>query len=72
MRGMSDESKPIEVYCPICGFHESLNADDNRLAGLTRKEKIARIREIQASDQPFFTCDGCGNEKESAKILEIS
>ncbi len=68
---MTDESKPIEVYCPICGFKETLNADDARLAGLSREEKIARIREFQASDEPFFTCDGCDSEKESAKILEI-
>jgi hypothetical protein len=65
------EDNPIEVHCPICGFHEALNTDDERLTGLSREEKIERIRELQASADPFFTCDGCDSPKESAKILEI-
>lgn len=68
---MANEQKPIQVYCPICGFEEALNTDDPRLAGLDRAGKIIRIRELQASNQPFFTCDRCDNPASSAEILEI-
>lgn len=62
---------PIEVYCPICGFQETLNELDESMESLSREEKISHIRELQSSDKPYFTCDGCGNPADSAKILEI-
>jgi hypothetical protein len=68
---MNEKDKPIEVYCPICGFREDINSDDDRLRGLSREKKIAKIRELQGSAAPFFTCDGCRDGVESAKILEI-
>lgn len=68
---MEAERRPIEVYCPICGFHEAVNCEDERLAGLSRDAKIERIRELQESDHPFFTCDGCGDPTGSARVLEI-
>ena len=67
---MSDIEKPIEVYCPICGFREAIN-EDEKLAGLSRSDKIKQIRTLQTSKDPYFTCAGCENPKESAKILEI-
>ena len=67
---MADIEKPIEVYCPICGFHEALNEDEN-LVGLSRSDKVKKIQTLQASNDPYFTCAGCEDPKESAKILEI-
>jgi hypothetical protein len=68
---MGDVNKPIEVYCPICGFNEAINSDDARLKGKSRDEKIVEIRALQDSDAPFFTCDKCDSPAESAKIIEI-
>ena len=68
---MGDENKPIEVYCPICGFNESINSDDVRLKGKSREEKLVEIRELQNSETPFFTCDKCDSPAQSAKIIEI-
>ena len=68
---MAEEKKPIEVFCPICGFQEAINSDDSRLSGKSREEKIAAIRALQESEEPFFTCDKCDSPAESAKIIEI-
>ena len=64
-------AKPIEVYCPICGFHEAINSDDSRLKGASRSEKIAEIRALQSSENPYFTCDRCDDPTGSADILEF-
>ena len=65
------EKKPIEIYCPICGFTSPLSDPDSSWAGLSREEKIERMKALQESDTPIFLCKGCVNPADSAKILEI-
>ena len=52
------EEKPIEIHCPICGYTTFINDPDSSMKGLTREQKIERIRSIQSGDTPFFTCSG--------------
>ena len=65
------EEKPIEVYCPICGYTTLINVPENSLSGLSRDDKVSRLREIQHGPSPFYTCSGCKTAKDAAAILEI-
>ena len=65
------EQKPIEVYCPICGFSESINDPIPSLEELSREERVAHLRMIQKGDNPLFFCKGCVNCEDTSRILEI-
>ena len=65
------EDKPVEVYCPICGFSEPINDPIPALEDLTREERVAHLRMIQNSENPLFLCKGCENCEDTARILEI-
>ena len=63
--------KPIEIHCPICGFSTYINDPDKSFDGLSRDEKITKIKSMQKSDQPVFTCDGCDRPDQTAGIMEV-
>lgn len=63
--------KPIEIFCPICGFKTYVNNSDETIADLSRAEKIKHIQKLQKSERPFFLCNGCENPKATSEVLEI-
>lgn len=65
------DEKPIEVHCPICGYTTFINDPDSSMKGLSREQKIERIRKMQAGDAPIFTCSGCDAPEKTPNILEI-
>ena len=67
----AENDKPIEIYCPICGYASYINVPDASLDGLSRDEKMAKIREMQRGDHPAYTCDGCDSPDQTAGIMEI-
>ena len=63
--------KPIEIFCPICGYATPVNEDNPELEGLSREEKVIKIRKLQKGEKPVFTCSGCDNPEASADIMEV-
>lgn len=63
--------KPVEIYCPICGFSTLVKETEHNLTGLSRDERVRRVKELQAGDTPIFMCDGCDNPEQSAGIMEV-
>ncbi len=65
------DEKPVEVFCPICGYHAALNDPEESMSKLTRAEKVEKIREMQKGDHPYVMCRNCRNPQDSVRILEI-
>jgi hypothetical protein len=65
------EDKPVEIFCPICGFTTPVNQVDEKYATLTREEKVSYVKMLQKSDHPVFTCGKCDNPGQSADIMEV-
>ena len=65
------DQRPVEVFCPICGYTSAINDPDDAFATMTREEKLRRIRAIQQSGRPVYTCSGCEDPQQSAQFLEI-
>jgi hypothetical protein len=63
--------KPVEIFCPICGFTAPVKDDAPEFAGLSRAERVEKIKIIQKSDHPLVECDGCDNAEASAEIMEV-
>ena len=63
--------KPVEIFCPICGFTSLVKEVDDEYAVLPRDEKVAYIQKLQESGRPFFLCTRCDNPEQSAKIMEV-
>ena len=63
--------KPIEVFCPICGFNSPFNEIDEELKSLPREEKLQALNQRQKEGEPVFTCSGCDDPEGSAKIIEF-
>ena len=65
------DEKPVEVYCPICGFTTPINEVDEKYTALTREEKVSYVKMLQKSDHPVFTCSRCDNPEQSTDIMEV-
>ena len=72
---MSDDTgannKPVEVFCPICGFATPVKDADHGLNGMSREDKIDAVKKLQQSDTPIVVCKGCDDPAETAKIMEV-
>ncbi len=69
--GEKREDKPVEIFCPICGFTTPVNEVDDKYSTLTRKEKVNYVAMLQKSDHPVFTCSRCDNPEQTAGIMEV-
>lgn len=67
----SRDERPIEIYCPICGYITPINITDESLESLPREKKLAKLKALQRSDHPFYTCGGCSDPEGSTGILEV-
>ncbi len=65
------DNRPVEIFCPICGYTTAVKEADYDLEGLGRDEKIQKIKELQGSDHPVVVCKGCDDPEESARIMEV-
>jgi hypothetical protein len=63
--------KPVEIFCPICGYTTLVKEADHGLEGLSREEKIKAIQKLQESDHPIVICKGCDDPGQTAKIMEV-
>lgn len=66
-----NDEKPVEIYCPICGFTTPVKQVDDQYTAMNRDEKISYIKMLQRSDHPVFTCSKCDNPEQSADIMEV-
>lgn len=67
----SNEAKPVEVFCPICGYSTTVKETDHGLEGLSREEKVEAVKKIQQGEEPIVVCNGCDDPDQTAKIMEV-
>ena len=70
---MSDKNdqKPVEIFCPICGFTTTVKETDHGLEGLSHDEKVEAVKKLQQSEHPIVVCKGCDDPEQTAKIMEV-
>ena len=71
MSSHDNDERPVEVFCPVCGYTSPINDPDKTLESLPRDEKLRRIRLMQEGENPPFTCSGCDDPEGSVRVLEI-
>lgn len=67
----NQEEKPVEVFCPICGYKSFIRKVDEKFAVMPRDEKVEYVKTLQMSGNPVFVCSKCDNPEQSAKIMEV-
>ena len=65
------DDKPVEIFCPICGYTTYVNQLDEKYAGLARDEKIQYVKTLQHGDHPVFLCSKCDNPEQTPGIMEV-
>ena len=66
-----NEDRPVEIFCPICGFTTPVARVDDAYTGLSREEKVRYVRKLQKSDHPVFVCSNCDNPQQTPGIMEV-
>ncbi|MBN1686156.1 MAG: hypothetical protein JW852_05850 [Spirochaetales bacterium] len=64
-------NRPVEIFCPICGYKVLINEVDEDYAGLPREKKVDYVRTLQKSGHPMFTCTRCENPEQTARFMEV-
>jgi len=67
----SREDKPVEVFCPICGYTSYVKHVDEQFDTLPREEKVKYVKALQLSEHPVFTCGKCDIPEQTARIMEV-
>jgi hypothetical protein len=65
------EEKPVEIFCPICGYKSFIGKVDEKFAVMPRDEKVEYVKTLQLSGNPVFICSKCDNPEQSARIMEV-
>ena len=65
------ENKPVEIFCPICGFTSYINQVDEQFEDMTRDKKVEYVKTLQKSEHPVFMCTRCENPEQTPGIMEV-
>ncbi len=62
--------RPIELFCPDCGYELSIVEANPGRYGKSREETVNVMRIFQATDHPWI-CIKCKNDNNKSVPLEV-
>ena len=65
------DERPVEIFCPICGYSTTVKETDHGLEGLSHEEKVEAVKKLQQSGEPIVVCSGCDDPEQTARIMEV-